>query len=108
MSRLEKIRQMLQAEPRDVFLRYALAMELDSGGQFDESLTAYRDLMQDQPPHVPSFFRAGQLLVRMGRTDQAQAILQQGVRHALSQGDAHAAAEMNELLASVDTGTDEL
>ena len=108
MSRLEKIRQMLISEPRDAFLRYALAMELDSGGQFDESLLAYEDLMQDQPPHIPSFFRAGQLLVRIGRANQAQAILRQGIQHALSQGDTHAAAEMNELLESVDTGRDEL
>lgn len=108
MSRLEKIRQMLIAEPRDLFLRYALAMELDSSGQPEESLMAYHELMRDQPAHVPSFFRAGQLLIRMGRIDEAKSLLEKGIRHALDQGDTHASGEMNELLESIELTSDEL
>jgi Flp pilus assembly protein TadD len=106
MSRLEKIRQMLLAEPGDVFLRYALAMELDSSGAADESLAAYQSLMRDQPPHVPSFFRASQLLVRLGRFVPARETLEQGIQLALAQDDPHAAAEMNELLASLSESDD--
>jgi tetratricopeptide (TPR) repeat protein len=108
MNRLEKIRQMLASEPNDVFLRYALAMELDSAGQADDSLEAYENLMSDRPPHVPSFFRAGQLLARLGRTEQARTTLDQGIQHAMAQGDAHAAAEMNELLGSLAEADDVL
>ncbi len=108
MTRLEKIRQMLAAEPRDEFLRYALAMELDSAGEHNESLAAYQELMQDRPAHVPSFFRAGQLLVRMGRAGDAKSTLAQGIQFALSQGDSHAAAEMNELLGSLEVIDDDL
>ncbi len=105
---MEKIRQMLVAEPRDVFLRYALAMELDSAGQLDESLAAYQELMQDKLPHVPSYFRTGQLLVRMGRPDDAKVALAQGIQLAIVQGDAHSAAEMNELLGSLEVIDDVL
>ena len=62
MSRMEKIKQMLAEEPDDVFLQYALAMELDSAGQSDESLSLYRRLMTANPPHVASYFRAAQIL----------------------------------------------
>lgn len=92
---------MLTREPQDAFLRYALAMELDSAGQPSESLSAYDELMRDQPPHVPSFFRAGQLLVRMGNLEQAREVLHRGIHLAQAGGDAHAAAEMNELLQSI-------
>jgi hypothetical protein len=108
MSRLEKIREMLQREPRDVFLRYALAMELDSAGQHDQSLQAYQDLMREQPPHVPAYFRAGQLLIRMGDPELAKSTLRAGIAHAVANGDPHAAGEMNELLQSLDLAADEL
>jgi hypothetical protein len=105
---LEKIREMLSREPRDVFLRYALAMELDAAGRQAESLEAYQDLMRDLPPHVPSYFRAGQLLVRMGSPDLAMTALRQGITHAMASGDHHAASEMTELLQSIELGDEEL
>lgn len=97
---------MLQDDPKDVFLRYALAMELDSAGLLAESLAAYQQLMADQPPHVPSFFRAGQLLARMGESPQAAQTLQRGIEWARDQGDMHAAEEMNELLQSLGQSDD--
>lgn len=106
MTRIEKIRTMLQAEPRDLFLRYALAMELDSAGDSAASLALYRELMGEQPPHVPSYFRAGQILARMGEHLQAADTLRLGIRHAEAQGDSHAAGEMNDLLQSLDPADD--
>jgi tetratricopeptide (TPR) repeat protein len=106
MSRIDKIRSMLQDDPQDVFLRYALAMELDSVGQFAESLATYQQLMNDQPPHVPSYFRTGQLLMRMGELPQAAETLQRGIELARAQGDLHAAGEMTELLQSLDQSDD--
>jgi hypothetical protein len=99
---------MLRAEPDDVFLRYTLAMELDSAGDSDESLAIYRGLMTGQPPHVPSFFRTGQLLVRLRRIAEAAATLHQGIALATAQGDLHAASEMSELLQSIAADDDPL
>lgn len=100
-SRLERIKAMLADEPKDVFLRYSLALELDKRGQCDESLTRLRELMRETPPHVPSFFMAGQQLAREGLIEDARAVLRDGIEEARRQGDTHAAGEMSEFLASL-------
>jgi thioredoxin-like negative regulator of GroEL len=101
MTRREKIERMLADDPDDVFLRYSLAMELDKEGRNDESLVKFRELAAGDPPYVAAFFMAGQQLARLGRTDEARAILREGIEAARAQNNAHAAGEMSEFLASL-------
>ena len=101
MSRKEKILAMLADDPGDTFLRYSLAMELRSEGDHEESLGKLGELMTDAPPYVPAFFMAAQQLVDLGRIDEARSRLREGIDQARDQGDAHAAAEMSELLATL-------
>ena len=103
MSRREKIEAMLADDPGDTFLRYSLAMELDKEGNHVASLARFAELTGDNPPYVPAFFMAGQQLVRLGRTSEARIILQNGVATARTQGDLHAAGEMSEFLASLES-----
>jgi len=87
--------------PGDTFLRYGLAMELEKEGNHEASLTQLRGLMSDRPPYVPAFFRSGQQLASIGRINEARSALRDGIEQARSQGDAHAAGEMSEFLASL-------
>ena len=97
-SRRQKIETMLQDEPDDTFLRYCLAMELQKEGASEASLAGFRELMVDDPPHVPAFFMAAKLLVQLGMTDDARAVLRDGIEIARQQSDHHAASEMSEFL----------
>lgn len=101
MSRREKIEALLADEPGDAFLRYSLAMELDKEGDHDQSLARFDDLTRDDPPYVAAFFMAAQQLARLDRVNEARAYLRDGIATARAQGDAHAAAEMSEFLASL-------
>lgn len=101
MSRREKIEAMLVDDPADTFLRYSLAMELDKEGDNAASLAQFAELTRDAPPYVPAFFMAAQQLARLSRVDEARAFLRDGIESARSQGDAHAAGEMSEFLASL-------
>ncbi len=101
MSRREKIEAMLADEPGDTFLRYSLAMELDKEGDHAGSLVKFTELTRDQPPYVPAFFMAGQQLARLARMSEAREFLRIGIEAARTQGDAHAAGEMSEFLASL-------
>ena len=100
-SRREKIEAMLADEPEDQFLRYAFAMELEKAEEHERSLEYLRGLMHDAPPHVPSFFMAGQHLTKQGRIEEAREALRDGIEEARKQGDAHAAGEMSEFLAGL-------
>jgi tetratricopeptide (TPR) repeat protein len=101
MSRREKIEAMLAEEPGDAFLRYSLAMELDKEGNHDGSLAWFAELVREDPPYVPAFFMAAQQLTRLGRVNEARAYLRDGIEAARIQGNAHAAGEMSEFLASL-------
>ena len=101
MSRREKIEAMLADDPGDTFLRYSLAMELDKEGNHEASLAKFAELARDAPPYVPAFFMAGQQLARLERVEEARGVLRDGIEAARIQGDAHAAGEMSEFLASL-------
>ena len=100
-SRREKIEAMLAEDPEDTFLRYSLALEQEKAGEHQESLRNLRELTQAQVPYVPAFFMAGQQLTSLSRIAEARAILRSGIEAARAQGDAHAAGEMSEFLASL-------
>ena len=65
------------------------------------ALARLRELTQDEPPYVAAFFMAGQQLTRLGRIEEARAILRDGVEAARSQNNDHAAGEMAEFLAAL-------
>lgn len=100
-TRRERIETMLADDPRDTFLRYSLAMELDKEGEHERSLELLRGLMGESPGYVPAFFMSAQQLSRLDRTDEARASLRDGIEQARQQGDTHAAGEMSEFLASL-------
>jgi tetratricopeptide (TPR) repeat protein len=100
-TRREKIEAMLADDPGDTFLRYSLAMELDKEGDNAASLAKFAELTRDSPPYVPAFFMAGQELARLNRIEEARSILRDGIEAARAQGNAHAAGEMSEFLASL-------
>lgn len=101
ISRRERIESMLAEDPSDRFLRYSLAMELDKEADHEGSLARLRQLMADETPYVAAFFMCGQQLARLGRAGEARAALREGIDEARRQGDAHAAGEMSEFLASL-------
>lgn len=92
---------MLADDPQDTFLRYSLAMECRGLGQTDEATSLFRGLMGDSPPHVQAFFMLAQMEAENGRVEPARETLRNGIDQARLQNDAHAAAEMSELLASL-------
>lgn len=100
-TRREKFEAMLATDPQDQFLRYALAMEYEKEGEHERSLEFLRGLMADDPPHVPSFFMAGQHLTKQDRIAEARDVLRAGIEQARQQGNAHAAGEMSEFLAGL-------
>ena len=100
-SRRQRIEAMLAVDPADQFLRYSLAMELEKEAEHERSLSGLRDLQHVTPPYVPAFFMAAQQLVKLARIPEARETLRLGIDEARQQGNAHAAGEMSELLASL-------
>lgn len=101
ISRREKIESMLASEPQDVFLRYALAMEMEKVGEIQPALELHAELISEQPPHIASFFRSAQIQAQANQIESARTFLRDGIESARACGDHHAAAEMGEMLAEL-------
>ncbi len=100
-SRLEVLQDMVRAKPVDAFSRYALAMELKGQGKNDEALNEFKTLTEKNPEYVPTYLLYGQLLVNVGKPDEAKKILERGQAAAQKAGNGHAMSEISELLGSL-------
>jgi tetratricopeptide (TPR) repeat protein len=103
-SRREKIEGLLRDDPGDAFLRYSLALEMESAGEWEGCLEILEDLGRGSPPYVPALQMAGQFLAARGHAEDARRALREGIEAARSQGNTHAAGEMAELLMSLGEG----
>jgi len=98
MSRIEQIRRMLQAEPDDVLLNFALAMELMNAGRNEQALLQFDRVLEIDPHYTAAYIQKAKLLASLGRSDEAREVLRAGIAAAESAGDSHSTDKMTELL----------
>ncbi len=97
-SRKQQIEEMLADDPNDPFLRYGLAMEYVSAGDDEGAARCLHELLAADAAYVPAYLQLGQVLIRLGRTDEARTTYRRGIEVAQRQGDGHAAEEMQRFL----------
>ncbi len=100
-SRKQMIEEMLASDPTNHEIRYTLAMEHVFAGEDAAAVTCFEQVMREAPNYQHAFHQGARALARLGRIDEARAILQKGIPVAQRQGDSHAAGEMTELLESL-------
>lgn len=99
MSRLERIKEMLAAEPDDIFLNFSLAMEHVKAGQAEDAIAQFTRLTEKHPDYVPAYFQKANTLASIDRRAEARQVLTAGIEAANRVGDRHAADEMRDALA---------
>ena len=93
--------EVLRQNPTDTFARYGLAMALASGDQPEAALHEYARILDDSPDYVPAYQMSAQLLLKLGRTDQARERLETGLAAAERTSNPHAASELSAMLQDV-------
>ena len=98
MDKIAALTEILAEHPTDAFARYGLAMAYAADGKNDEALREFATTLQHNPDYVPAFQMSAQTLARQHRSDEAIALLHQGIAAAHRTGNAHAASEMQAML----------
>jgi predicted Zn-dependent protease len=98
MPSREQLERLLEKDPDDVFLNFALAMALAKEGSPSQALARFDRVLELDPTYTAAHLQKGTRLIAMGRRDEARLALQTGVTVAKTAGDAHAADEMQKLL----------
>lgn len=94
MSRKDQLLELLQASPKDAFLRFALAKEWEKEGNDATALNLYRSLLNDQPEYVGTYYHLGKTLERIQRPREAWKIYTRGIAVTKQAGEQHAMREL--------------
>lgn len=97
-SRIEVFETSIRNAPTDSFAHYALAMEYEKARRYDDAVAMYQKLIGFDPAYVPAYQMCGQLLMKLGRTAEAQEMLSRGLEMANGARNMRAANEIQGLL----------
>jgi Tfp pilus assembly protein PilF len=103
MNRIEKIIEMLQDQPKDSFLKHALALEYIKIDKEDEAIIQFIELLNNEPDYVGSYYHLAKLYERNQQTDAAIEIYTKGMEVAKKLKDNH---NLNELRSAYDNLVD--
>jgi tetratricopeptide (TPR) repeat protein len=93
-SRKQRILEMLAEDPHDSFLRYGLAMEHASAGEWEDAARCFGELLAATPDYVAAYYQAAKALHELHRDDEARQVARDGITAARRKGDEHAAGEL--------------
>jgi Tfp pilus assembly protein PilF len=97
-SRLETLKSMVAQDPKGTFARYGLAMEYANTGNLELAIQEYRNLLTMDPNYAAAYYHGGQALEKVGRTEEARQIYQQGIVVTARTGDLHTQSEIQAAL----------
>lgn len=97
MDKIAAFHEILTLDPNNTFARYGLAMEYVGQGNPEQGLEEFTTLIGINSDYVPAYQMAAQTLAKLDRTEEALAMLHNGIAAANRTGNQHALAEMEGL-----------
>jgi len=96
------LEQNLAEDPTDSFLRYGLGVQCLREGDTEEGRQQLLALIADHPDdQVAAYQQLAQSYVDSGETQAAATVLRTGITKAHAAGEKHAAAEMEQMFATL-------
>ncbi len=105
MSRLDQLKSLLESNPTDSFIQFALAKEYEGMGEPDKALVYYQSLENNDPDYIGTYYHLGKLYEKLNQLNEAFSTYRIGMEIAQKAGDKHAYSELAE--AKLALGDDE-
>lgn len=100
-TKLDKLKDLMEKNPSDAFVRYGLALEYRTLGLEESARDCFERLLEENPDYVPTYLQFGQMLIDLDEIERAREVLTRGVEIAQSEGDLQASGELSEALDSI-------
>jgi len=94
MDRISRITEFLQSNPKDNFLRHALALEYIKIGDITGARILFEAILTESPDYVGSYYHLAKLLTEMGEQALAIEWYEKGMAAAKLAKDQHAYNEL--------------
>jgi FimV-like protein len=99
MDRIEKLKEFLQTDPHDSFVKHALALEYIKTGDETTARRLLEEVLEKDPAAIGSYYHLGKLLERTNEPALALQWYEKGMAAARAAGEKRA---YNELQAAYD------
>ena len=99
---MQSLKRMLQKEPNDLFLLYAIALEHKKAGDFADALKYLTEVLKKDALYCVAYQQAAQVHELAGNVAAAKKAYRDGIAAAMRKGDLHAKEEMESALAMLE------
>jgi Tfp pilus assembly protein PilF len=94
MNRIDRIKEMLKEQPKDNFLRHALALELIKLNDDHSARIQFENILSDSPNYVGSYYHLGKLYERLNLNELAISTYENGMAACKKINDQHSYNEL--------------
>jgi len=101
-ERLKQLYTLLENDPRDSFILFAVAKEYEKMQAFPKALQYYLAIRSQDSDYVGLYYHLGGLYEKLEDKDTAKSIYNEGLEIAKKLKDFHAASELNNQLMNID------
>ncbi|MBX3357747.1 MAG: tetratricopeptide repeat protein [Phycisphaeraceae bacterium] len=98
MSRLDKLKRLLEVDPADPFVLYGIAQEQANAGNYAEAITFYDRCLAADPAYCYAYFHKARAQQALGQIEAAIVTTREGEAAARAAGDGKASGELASLL----------
>jgi tetratricopeptide (TPR) repeat protein len=79
LGRVDMILELLESNPEDLFLNYALGLEYVSASKFTEATEQFNKVLQLDSTYIPVYYQMGKLSEALSNKEEAIAHYQKGL-----------------------------
>jgi len=97
-ERLKLIKEMLETNPNDSFLKYAAALEYEKDGDRKSAISVIQKLLDHDADYLGAYYKLGKLLEEEGREKDAIEIYRRGLEVSKKTSDLKTEGELTEAL----------
>ena len=101
-SRMEQLQRMLERNPKDAFLLYAIALEHKKAGEAKQAIEFLKKTIEVDPSYCYAYHQLGLVRESLGEMEEAKQAYRDGIAAARKAGDAHAAGEIEGALSMIE------
>ncbi len=94
MNRIDQIRTLLENDPKDSFLNFALAKEYEKSEQWDEVIQLYKGIVHNEPDYVGVYYHLAAAYHKLDLLDEAMKTYEDGIQVSKKLTDFHAMSEL--------------
>lgn len=102
MSRLAVLQSMLEEDPADSFLLFAMAKEYEKQDNLPQAIEYYEKVVQNDSNYTGVYYHLGAAQAEMGDRDKAIGTYKEGIEICKAVGDQHALSELKSVLMNLE------